>query len=145
MAIIGKGPGPKKKNKNVIPPSKIGSKGGQTVVAPGYKLGLIRNAEHTKNPTKKITMGTGPTAVTRVQQQGIIGPVKAGPGKPVAAAPVKKKRTGRTAVGQALYNVKDTIGDAAYELKKYSFKNPFGGGGGRRRGGGKTCAAYWNY
>ena len=45
------------------------------VVAPGYKLGLIRNAEHTKNPTKKITMGTGPTAVTRVQQQGIIGPV----------------------------------------------------------------------
>ncbi len=147
MAITGKGPGPKKnkKNKNVIPTSKIGSIAGQTVVAPGYKLGLIRNAEHTKNPTKKITFGTGPGAPSYIQQQGIIGPVKAGPGKPVAAAPVKKKRTGRTAVGQALYNVKDTIGDAAYELKKYSFKNPFGGGGGRRRGGGKTCAAYWNY
>jgi hypothetical protein len=144
MAILGKGPGPKKKNKNVIPPSKIGSKGGQTVVAPGYKLGLIRNAEHTKNPTKKITMGTGPGAPSYTQQQGIIGPIKSGPGKPVAAAPVKKKRTGRTAVGQALYNVKDTIGDAAYELKRYGFKNPFGGGGGRRKGG-KTCAAYWNY
>jgi hypothetical protein len=110
------------------------------VAAPGYKLGLIRNTEHTKNPTKKITMGTGPAAVTRVQQQGIIGPVKAGPGKPVAAAPAKKK--GPSAVGKAVKKVGNAIGDAAYELKKYSFKNPFGGGGGRRRGGGRTCAAY---
>jgi hypothetical protein len=140
MAILSKGPGKGGKKKDQ-PKSKWGSKNGQVVAAPGYTLGLMRNAEHTKNPTKKITMGTGPGAPSYTQQQGIIGPIKAGPGKPVAAAPVKKKRTGRTAVGQALYNVKDTIGDAAYELKKYSFKNPFGGGGGRRKGG-KTCAAY---
>ena len=117
MAILSKGPGKGGKKKDQ-PKSKWGSKNGQVVAAPGYTLGLMRNAEHTKNPTKTYTMGTGPAAVTRVQQQGIIGPVKSGPGKPVAAAPVKKKRTGRTAVGQALYNVKDTIVDAYYELKK---------------------------
>ena len=143
MAIIGKGPGPKKKNKNVIPPSKVGSRAGQTVAAPGYAMGLIKNEKAMKEPTKTKTYGEGAKAVSVTTRAGIIGPKPAGPGgKVAAAAPVKKKRTGRTAVGQALYNVKDTIGDAAYELKKYSFKNPFGGGGGRRRGGGKTCAAY---
>ena len=141
MAILGKGPGPKKKD---MPKSKIGGGTGRTVAAPGYAMGLIRNQRDIKTPTKSVTTGSGPAAVTRTQQQGIIGPKPTGPGgKVAAAAPAKKK--GRSAVGKAVKKVGNAIGDAAYELKRYSIKNPFGGGGGRRRGGGKTCAAYWNY
>jgi hypothetical protein len=134
---IGLGPG-KGKKKEASKPLKVYSKGGQMVAAPGYKLGLIRNTEHTKNPTKKITMGTGPAAVTRVQQQGIIGPVKAGPGKPVAAAPAKKK--GPSAVGKAISKAKTSIEMAS--RRRFATSAYRGGGGGGRRGGGKTCAAY---
>jgi hypothetical protein len=142
MAIIGKGPGPKKKD---MPKSKIGGGTGRTVAAPGYAMGLIRNEKAIKEPTKKYTMGSGPAAVTRTQQQGIIGPKPLGPGgKAVAATPApKKKKSGRTAVGQALYKTKDAITDVTWELKKYGFKNPFGGGGGRGRSRrGKSCPAY---
>jgi hypothetical protein len=144
MAILGKGPGPKKNNKNKVSTSKVGTRAGQTVAAPGYGMGLIRNEKAMKEPTKKYTMGSGPAAVTRTQQQGIIGPKPLGPGgKAGAATPApKKKRTGRTAVGQALYNTKDAITDVTYELRKYGFKNPFQGSGGGRRRRGKTCPAY---
>jgi len=141
MAILGKGPGPKKKDQ---PKSKIGGGTGRTVAAPGYAMGLIRNEKAIKEPTKKYTIGKGPASASFTAQQGIIGPKPTGPGgKVAAAAPAKKK--GRSAVGKAVKKVGNAIGDAAYELKRYSIKNPFGGGGGRRRGGGKTCAAYWNY
>lgn len=141
---IGKGPGPKKKDKNAMPPSKVGTRAGQTVAAPGYAMGLIKNEKAMKEPTKTKTSGEGAKAVSVTTRAGIIGPKPTGPGgKAVAAAPVKRK--GRSAVGQALYNVKDAIGDVAYEAKKITrniespFKNIGGGGGGR------TCAAYAGY
>jgi len=138
MAIIGKGPGPKKKD---MPKSKIGGGTGRTVAAPGYAMGLIRNEKAIKEPTKTKTYGEGAKSISVTTKAGIIGPKPTGPGgKVAAAAPTKKK--GRSAVGKAVKKVGNAIGDAAYELKRYSFKNPFGGGGGRRRGGGRTCAAY---
>lgn len=137
---IGLGPG-KGKKKEASKPLKATSQGGQMKAAPGYAMGLIKNEKAMKEPTKTKTSGEGAKAVSVTTRAGIIGPKPAGPGgKVAAAAPAKKK--GRSAVGKAVKKVGNAIGDAAYELKKYSFKNPFGGGGGRRRGGGKTCAAY---
>jgi hypothetical protein len=143
---IGLGPG-KGKKKQASKPSKVYSKDGQMVAAPGYKLGLIRNAEHTKNPTKKITTGTGPAAVTRVQQQGIIGPIPTGPGgKAAAAAPKKKSAVGKVVkkVGRAISEVKNDLELAARRRTATSAYR----GGGRRGGGGKigqVCAAYFGY
>ena len=138
MAIIGKGPGPKKKNQ---PKSKVGGGVGRTVAAPGYGMGLIRNEKAMKEPTKTKTSGEGAKAVSVTTRAGIIGPKPLGPGgKTGAAAPAKKK--GRSAVGKAVKKVGSAIGDAAWELKRYSFKNPFKGSGGGRRRGGRTCAAY---
>lgn len=133
MAILGKGPGPKKKVT-----SKIGTnKEGQTVAAPGYKMGLMRNQKAIKEPTKTYTTGSGPAAVTRTQQQGIIGPKPTGGGVKAAPAPAKK---GPTAVGKAIAKTKSSIEIAARRRKATS---AYRGGGGRgRRGGGKTCAAY---
>jgi hypothetical protein len=134
---IGLGPG-KGKKKNDQPKSKIGGGIGKTTVAPGYKMGLIRNERDTKTPTKKITTGTGPTAVTRVQQQGIIGPIKSGSGSNFTTAPAKKK--GPSAVGKAISKAKNSIELAA--RRRVATSAYRGGGGGGRRGGGKTCAAY---
>ena len=137
---IGLGPG-KGKKKQASKPLKASSKSGQMVAAQGYGMGLIRNEKAMKEPTKTKTSGEGAKAVSVTTRAGIIGPKPLGPGgKAAAAAPAKKK--GPSAVGKAVKKVGSAIGDAAYELKRYSFKNPFGGGGGRRRGGGKTCAAY---
>jgi hypothetical protein len=142
MAILGKGPGPKKKD---MPKSKIGGGTGRTVAAPGYAMGLMRNQKTMSEPTKKYTTGTGPAAVTRVQQQGIIGPKPTGPGGKAVAAPAKKKTP--TAVGKAVKKVGRDIDYAASQVKnaltpsvqkRGTFKSK--GGGGRR--GGKTCAAY---
>lgn len=136
MAILGKGPRPKKKNKNVIPPSKVGMdpKSGQTVAAPGYKMGVI--PKRGEAPTKEISVGFGSPLTV---QSGIYGPIPVGPGKKVAAAPVKKvdKRYGKglTATGKVLRKVKEAVNPG-----NYSFKLGRGGGG-----GGKTCAAYSGY
>jgi hypothetical protein len=166
MAILGKGPGPKKKDQ---PKSKIGGGTGRTVAAPGYAMGLIRNQRDIKTPTKSVTMGSGPAAVTRTQQQGIIGPKPTGPGQKVPVSRAQKKadslaqkiakkgysyeRGGprKSAVGGLLSDAKDSIsyavGQVGYNLrpsvqKRGTFKSRGGGG---RRGGGKTCPAYWNY
>ena len=108
MAITGKGPGPKKKNKNVIPPSKVGQdpKSGQTVAAPGYKMGII--PKKGEAPTKKIK---GPFGSEATVQSGIYGPVPVGPGgKSGAATPApKKKKSGGTAVGKAIRDVKRAV------------------------------------
>jgi hypothetical protein len=132
---IGLGPG-KGKKKQASKPSKVYSKDGQMVAAPGYKLGLIRNAEHTKNPTKKITTGTGPAAVTRVQQQGIIGPIKSGSGSNFTTAPAKKK--GPTAVGKAISRAKNSIELAA---RRRVATSAYRG----NRGGGKGLMKCFNY
>jgi hypothetical protein len=109
MAILGKGPVPKKKNKNTMPTSKVGidPKSGQTIAAPGYKMGLIRNQKDMKEPTKKYTMGEGPASASFTVKQGIIGPKPVTPGGKAAAAPAKKK--GPSAVGKAIRNVKDAV------------------------------------
>jgi hypothetical protein len=140
---IGLGPG-KGKKKQASKPLKASTKSGQMVAAPGYGMGLIKNEKAMKEPTKTKTSGEGAKAVSVTTRAGIIGPKPLGPGgKAGAATPApKKKRTGRTAVGQALYNTKDAITDVTYELRKYGFKNPFKGSGGGRRRGGKTCPAY---
>jgi hypothetical protein len=162
MAIIGKGPGPKKKD---MPKSKIGGGTGRTVAAPGYAMGLIRNERDTKTPTKKYTLGTGPAAVTRVQQQGIIGPIKAGPAQKVTVSRDQKKADSRaqkiakkgysyarggprkSAVGGLLSDAKDSIsyavGQVGYNLRpSVQKRGTFKGNKGGRRGGGKTCPAY---
>ena len=136
MAILSKGPG-KGMKKNDQPKSKIGSKDGQTVAAPGYKMGLIRNQRDIKSPTKTVTTGSGPAAVTRTQQQGIIGPKPTTTGVSFATPAAKKK--GPSAVGKAISNVKNSIELAA---RKRVATSAYRGGGGRRRSGGKLCAAY---
>jgi hypothetical protein len=146
MAIIGKGPGPKKKNQ---PKSKVGGGVGRTVAAPGYAMGLIRNEKAIKEPTKKYTTGKGPASASFTAQQGIIGP------KPVTPAKKAPKRgynlaTGaprKSAVGQALSDAKNSIsyavGQVGYNLRPSVQKRAtFKGNKGGRRGGGKTCPAY---
>jgi hypothetical protein len=140
MAIIGKGPGPKKKNKNAIPPSKVGSRAGQTVAAPGYKMGII--PKKGEAPTKKIK---GPFGSEATVQNGIYGPVPVGPGGKSAAAPAKKK--GRSAVGKVIKKIgRDidyAVGTVAYNLRpSVQKRGTFKGNKGGRRGGGKTCPAY---
>jgi hypothetical protein len=146
MAILGKGPGPKKKD---MPKSKIGGGTGRTVAAPGYAMGLIRNEKAIKEPTKKYTMGSGPAAVTRTQQQGIIGPKPLGPGgkSGAAAAPAPAKKKGRSAVGKVVKKIgRDidyAVGTVAYNLRpSVQKRGTFKGNKGGRRGGGKTCPAY---
>lgn len=139
MAILGKGPGPKKKNKNVIPPSKVyrDPKSGQTMAAPGYKMGVI--PKRGEASTKQIT---GPFGSKATVMNGIYGPIPVGPGKKVAAAAPKKK----TAVGKVVKKVGRDIDYAASQVKnaltpsvqkRGTFKGNKGGGR-----GGKTCAAY---
>jgi hypothetical protein len=145
MAITGKGPGPKKKNKTAMPPSKVGTRAGQTVAAPGYAMGLIKNEKAMKEPTKTKTSGEGAKAVSVTTRAGIIGPKPAGPGGKVAAAPAKKK--GRSAVGKVIKKIgRDidyAVGTVAYNLKpSVQKRGTFKGNKGGRRGGGKTCPAY---
>ena len=136
MAIMF-GPG-KAKKKEASKPLKVLSKAGQMTAAPGYKLGLLRNAEHTKNPTKTVTMGTGPGAPSYTRQQGIIGPVPVGKDVKAAAAPAKKK--GPSAVGKAIAKTKTSIEMAS--RKRIANSSYRGMGRGSRGGGGKSCAAY---
>lgn len=140
---IGSGPG-KGKKKQTSTQKHYRSKDGQTVAAPGYKMGLLRNERDTKTPTKKITTGTGPTAVTRVQQQGIIAPIPAGPGGKVAATPKKKTAAGKVIkkigrdIDYAVGTVKNALKPSVQ--KRGTFK-------GNKRGGkiGEVCAAYFGY
>lgn len=142
MAILSKGPGKGMKKKDQ-PKSKIGTgKDGQTIAAPGYKMGLVRNQRDIKTPTKSVTTGSGPAAVTRTQQQGIIGPKPVAPAQKVAAAPKKKTAVGK-AIKKVARDIDYAVGTAAYSLKpsvqkRGSFKGNKGGG----KKGGKTCAAY---
>jgi len=103
---IAKGPGSKKKEK--MPTSKVGAdpKSGQTVAAPGYKMGLIKNEKDTKTSTKTYTIGKGPASASFTAKQGIIGPKPVAPANKVPVAPKKK---GLTTVGKAIRNVKDAV------------------------------------
>jgi hypothetical protein len=134
MAILGKGPGPKKKD---MPKSKIGTRAGQTVAAPGYAMGLIRNQRDIKTPTKSVTTGSGPAAVTRTQQQGIIGPKPTTTGVSFATPAAKKK--GPSAVGKAISKAKNSIELAA---RKRVATSAYRGRGGSSKRGTKSCAAY---
>lgn len=102
MAILGKGPGPKKKVT-----SKIGTnKEGQTVAANGYNMALVRKQNEPSTRTKTISGGPVGTKVTT--PVGIYAPMPEAPAKKVAAAPAKKK-TGLTAAGKAIRNVKEAV------------------------------------
>ena len=103
---IAKEPGLKKKDKTST--SKVGSdsKSGQTVAAPGYKMGLIKNEKDTKTSTKTYTIGKGPASASFTTKQGIIGPKPVTPANKVPVAPKKK---GLTTVGKAIRNVKDAV------------------------------------
>jgi hypothetical protein len=133
MAIIGKGPGPKKKDQ---PKSKIGGGVGRTVSAPGYAMGLIKNEKAMKEPTKTKTSGEGAKAVSVTTRAGVIGPKPTGSGAKVAAAPAKKK--GPSAVGKAIAKTKSSIELAA---RRRVATSAYRGGGGSKRGT-KSCAAY---
>jgi hypothetical protein len=138
MAILGKGPGPKKKD---MPKSKIGGGTGRTVAAPGYAMGLMRNQKTMSEPTKKYTTGTGPAAVTRVQQQGIIGPKPTGPGGKATAAPAsKQKRSGKSDVGRFISKVGDamTPDKTGFNLKRARRTS----GRGNKGGGPLKCFRY---
>jgi hypothetical protein len=134
MAILGKGPGPKKKDQ---PKSKIGGGTGKTVAAPGYAMGLMRNQRDTKTPTKSVTTGSGPAAVTRTQKQGIIGPKPTTTGVSFATPAAKKK--GPSAVGKAIARAKTSMELAA---RRRVATSAYRGGGGSRKRGTKSCAAY---
>lgn len=137
MAILSKGPGKGMKKKDQ-PKSKIGSgKDGQTVAAPGYKMGLVRNQRDMKTPTKTVTTGSGPAAVTRTQQQGIIGPKPTTTGVSFATPAAKKK--GPSAVGKAINNVKNSIEMAS---RKRFATSAYRGNKGR---GGKSLMKCFNY
>jgi hypothetical protein len=134
MAILGKGPGPKKKDQ---PKSKIGGGTGRTVAAPGYAMGLIRNQRDIKTPTKSVTTGSGPAAVTRTQQQGIIGPKPTTTGVSFATPAAKKK--GPSAVGKAISRAKNSIELAA---RRRVATSAYRGGGGNRGRGPLKCFNY---
>lgn len=139
---IAKAPGLKKKDKTST--SKVGSdsKSGQTVAAPGYKMGLVRNQADTKNPTKTKTLGEGAKAVSVTTRAGIIAPNPVNPATKALVAPNKK-----SAVGKVIKKVGRDIDYAASQVKnaltpsvqkRSTFKGNRRGG----RSGGKTCAAY---
>lgn len=141
MAILSKGPG-KGKNKQASTQKHYRSKDGQTVAAPGYKMGLIRNERDIKTPTKTITMGTGPMAVTRTQQQGIIGPKPVAPAQKVAAQPKKKSAVSKAvkSVGRAVGKVGEALTPdrTTFNLKAQRRRD----GRGNRAGGVLKCFGY---
>lgn len=107
MAILSKGPGKGMKKKDQ-PKSKIGSKDGQTVAAPGYKMALVRKQGEPSTRTNTISGGPVGTKVTT--PVGINAPMPVVAAKKVAEAPkAKPKKSGYTAVGKALRNVKDAV------------------------------------
>jgi hypothetical protein len=102
MAIIGKGPVPKKKAT-----SKIGTnKEGQTVAAKGYNMALVRKQNEPATRTKTIAGSPAGTKVTT--PVGIYVPKPVAPAKKVEAAPNSKKY-GKTTVGKAIDKVKDAV------------------------------------
>jgi hypothetical protein len=97
------GPGLGKKKDQ--PRTKIGSgKDGQTIAAAGYKMEIT--PKKGEPSSKTLTVGRASTKVP----SGIYAPKPVVPAKKVAEAPkAKPKKSGYTAVGKALRNVKDAV------------------------------------
>jgi hypothetical protein len=147
MAILSKGPGKGGKKKDQ-PKSKIGSKNGQTVAAPGYKMTLVR--KQGEPATRTNTIAGSPVGTKVKTPVGVFAPMPVAPAKkvPKRGYNLATGAPRKSAVGQALSDAKDSIsyavGQVGYNLrpsvqKRATFK---GGGGGGRRKGGKTCPAY---